>query len=189
MVGELDLGQRDVPLGGGIGHVASVEEGVDPDRRDSVVVGPAQDLEEVADVGVDVAVRQQTDQVERPTPTDTAVDDLLPRVGLPDRTGLDGVVDPLGPLVEDASCTEDVVADFGVAHVGVGRQPHRGSVCPERSARLRRQPIECRRVGQRDGIEVVASTHTDAVHHDEHERTVATQLTCGAHGVLASSRM
>ena len=58
----------------------------------------------------------------RPSPA-TAVDDLLPGVGRPDRTGLDGIVDRLAPWSKMRPAPSDVVADFGVAHVGIGRSP------------------------------------------------------------------
>src|SRR5690606_29182429 len=116
MLGELGLGALDVELGGRIGDVAAVEESVDPDLLDLIFVRLAQDLEQVADVGVDVAVRQEPDQVERSATTSAGVHDIPPRIGLPDLTGRDRVVDALRTLIEDPTCSEDVVTDFGVAH-------------------------------------------------------------------------
>ena len=39
-----------------------------------------------------------------------------------------------------------------------------------------------------DCIEGIASAYADAVHHDEHEWTIATQLASGAHAVLLPRR-
>ena len=120
--GELVLGQRDVALGGRIGDIPSVEERMNSDLRDLVLGGLPEDLEQVADVGVNVAVRQETDQMERPATTGTAVHDLLPCVGLPDRTGRDGVVDPLARS-KMRPAPRMLLTDLGVAHVRVEGSP------------------------------------------------------------------
>jgi hypothetical protein len=168
----------DVPLGRGIGHVAPVEQRVDPDRGDALLGRLAQDLVQVADVGVHVAVRQQPDEMKSAATRGAHVDDSLPRRGGPDGARCNGLVDPLRTLIEDPTRTEDVVADLGVAHVGVRRQTDGGSVCPQGAIRPGREPVERRSVRERNGIELVAETDADTVHHDEDERSVTTQLAC-----------
>jgi hypothetical protein len=55
----------DVGQGARLGHVASVEEGVDPHLRDAIFVGARDQRLEVILVAVHVAVREQAEEVQR----------------------------------------------------------------------------------------------------------------------------
>ena len=99
--------------------VASVHEGVDEDVRELLLAGHAQECVEVADVGVDAAIGEQTDEMQ-------AVTLLRGELEGTDEGGIgeeaavgDGGVDAGHVHADDAAGAEVEVADLGVAHLAV----------------------------------------------------------------------
>lgn len=103
------------------GHgVAAVHEGVDEDAGEFVFGGHAEEGVEVALVGVDAAVGEETDEVERSSLLGCEFVGFCERgIGVEGAVE-DGGVDAGHVHVDDAAGTEVEVADFAVAHLPVG---------------------------------------------------------------------
>jgi hypothetical protein len=71
----------------------------------------------------------------------------------------------------DLAGADGVVADFGIAHVVVGRHAHRGAVGTQADVRVMgKQAIEGRLLGGGDGAADIGLGQAVAVHHDNDDR-------------------
>ena len=99
-------------------------------------------------MAVDVAVGEQSDEVQRLARLADAQGELLPDLAAEQATVGDRGVHELGALVEDAARAERVVPHLAVAHVVVARQADRLAVRAQGGARAGHpQAIEGRRRG------------------------------------------
>ena len=163
----------DVVEGARLGHVAPVEQDVDPDPGDLLLVAARDHREQVLDVAVDIAVGEQAEEVERLARVAHVLGQLLPgapALAIEDRTAVDRLLDELGSLIEDASGAERVVADLAVAHVGVVGHPDRLAMGAQLGrGRVRSEPVEVRRARQPDRVGFVLASAADAIHDaDDH---------------------
>ena len=110
------------------GDVTAVEQDVAVNALDALGVRMAQHGDQVADVGMDVAVGQQADEVQRLVVLQAVVRQVDPRFGLVQGAGLNGFLHELCALRIDLAAAEGVVADLGVAHVVVRGQADGGAV-------------------------------------------------------------
>ena len=130
---------------------------------------------EVIDVGVDVAVGEEADEVESGAMSLDVGDHLLPGGALVERAGVDRFGDQRGPLVIDAAAADGVVADFGVAHVVVGGHADGGAVGLEGGVEAGgEQMVEVGLVGGEDEIAFGVLADADAVHDDEDDGALGT---------------
>ena len=118
----------DVNEGGRRADVATVEKGVDAEGFDAVTVGAFDHGDEVIDVRVDVAVAEQSDEVERLFAFDDWLDEPFPSFAVEETAGMDGFFDESRALGKDSACAEGVVSDFAIAHIGIARHADVGTV-------------------------------------------------------------
>ena len=164
----------DVGEGGCFTDVTAVQQDVDADLLDAFLRGFNHHRLQVVDVGMDVAVGEQTDEMQRGVLFDDIARDFLPGLAFEHLAGLDIVADELGALREDASGTDGVVADFGVAHVRVAGQTDGEAVGLQFRVRaVFEHPVQIGLVGGGDGVSVRVFAETDAVHDDEHDGALA----------------
>ncbi|OPZ20348.1 MAG: hypothetical protein BWZ10_00684 [candidate division BRC1 bacterium ADurb.BinA364] len=125
--------------------------------------------EELMDVAVDVAVGKQADEMNRSAGA-RALDDLLPGGAFFQRAAFQGMIDELGALGKNTAGAKRVVADFGVAHVVIRRQPDGRAVRLElRIQRLVHQRVERGRIGLEHAVRLVAGAEADAVENRQHQ--------------------
>jgi len=129
-------------------------------------------------VAVNVAVGEEPDEMER-SPLAAALGDSLPGLAREDGPAFDGGVHQARALLDDAPGAHGVVADLGVAHVFIGRQPHRGAVSTDGSVDADAvKPVESRRAGRGHRVGLVSGTYADPVHDDEQHRTFRGRTRC-----------
>ena len=158
----------DVLGGGGGRNVTAVQQDMAVDLLDALGVGLTQQGDQVVDVGMDVAVGQQAQEVHGLALFLGVGSQLLPGLGLVDGAVLNGLADQLGTLGVDLTTAQSIVADLRVAHIlvagqtdggAVGLQPGVGAGCE--------QIVEGGGVGQLDSIAAAAVALADAVHDYE----------------------
>jgi hypothetical protein len=177
--GGAQLAQRlldaiDVERRRGRRHVATVEERVHVELPGAALGRLAQHRLEVVDVGVDVAVGEEAQEVDGRAALG-AVDDGLPGGAGEQLAAGDGAVDQQRALGDDPAGAERVVADLAVAHVVVGGQADGGAVGAQLGARAGDpEPIEGRRLGEGDGVGLVALAAADTVEDREDHRALGT---------------
>ncbi len=139
----------EVVHGRGRRDVATVGERVDPGLlRLALAAGELEQRPQVVDVGVDAAVRDEAHQVD----IGAAAERRDERLVLEERTACDRAVDAHQVLVEHSSRADREVADLGVAHLA-GREPDRLAGGLDRRVRAALpEPVEHRRIGQRDRV-------------------------------------
>ena len=167
--GQLLLEHVHVFQGGGGGHVAAVQQDVDVDALDALGLAAVQQGEQVVDVGMDVAVGQQAQEVEGFALLLRVGRQILPDLGLEDQSGLNGLVYQLGALGIDLAAAEGVVADLGVAHVVVGGQADGGAVGLEPGVGAGfQQLVEGGGLRKLDRVAGAAVAEAHAVHNDQY---------------------
>ena len=160
-----------------LAHITAIQQCVDANLPDAFLLGLEDHGLEVVDVGVDIAVGQQTDEVERTSALLDVSHEVLPGLSLEDLSALDRLADQGGTLVEDASAAHGVVADLTVAHVGVGRQSDSQSVGLElRPGVGRIERVEMLRHGGGNRVAILILAETDTVHDDEDHRSLPVDL-------------
>ena len=165
----LELGEV---LAAAVGQrVAAVGEGVEDDVGDALLGGELDRRLDVLPAGVDAAVGDQAEQVEaaaRAAPGTLAGGEQ--RLVLEEAAVGDRVVDPGQVLLDDRPGAEVQVADLGVAHLAVGQadvaalggEPGVREALPE--------PVEDRRLGERDRVAGPGLGEAPAVEDDERDR-------------------
>ena len=157
-------------------NVPSVREGVNP----GAVLHPLRPREleqgeQVVDVGVHAAVRDEPEQVHvaaaRPRSLERPQERFVPR----QRTVADRLVHPHEILEQDPPRPDRQVADLGVAHLAL-REPDRLAGSLQRPARiLAPEPVEHGRVGELDGVPRPGGRAAPAVQDDERYKLDATR--------------
>ena len=167
----------DVLQSGGLAHVTAVDEDVDTDAIHALGLGLHQHGLQVVDVGVDVTVGEQTQEVEGGVVLLHTADEGLPGVGGEHLARLDGLGDQLGTLGEDLTCAECVVTHLGVAHIVVGGKTDGGTVSLQSDhGVLLHDAVEGGGVGEGNGVAGGVGSDTHAVHDD------------GQHGALHAAK-
>jgi hypothetical protein len=93
-------------------------------------VGAPDEREQLVDMAVDVAVRQEADEVQRGAARDDLGHEIAPGRAPEQRAGGERCAHQLRALIEHPAGAERVVPDLAVAHVGVARHAHRRAVRP-----------------------------------------------------------
>ena len=172
-VGAAEAGHKglhvvDVVQGAGRRHVAAVEQGVDAHAPDALGAGLADQGLELVDVGVDVAVGEQADEVHDAAGRAHVLDEALPDRGGKDLAALDRLVDELGALGIDLAGAEGVVPDLGVAHVVVrGEADGRAMGLDRGPGVVLKELVEGRRARGAHRIAGLIAADADAVQDDE----------------------
>ncbi len=168
-LGQQGLQGLHVVQGAGFVDVPAVEQHVDPGALHTVGIGPAQHRREMIHVAVDVAVREQPDQVQGLACAGDLTHQLAPDRALEEAPGAHGFAHQRGALGEDPPGTQVVVTDLAVSHVGVGGHAGGQAVgLQRRRGRLVAQPVQVRRLRRGHGVCAVAAPDPDAVHHAHH---------------------
>ena len=153
------------------GDIAAVEQDVAVDLFESHLTRLFQHRNQVRDIGMDVAVGQQADEVQRFAVLQAVIRQVDPRLGLVQGAGFNGLLYKLCALRIDLAAAESVVADLGVAHIVVRGQADGGAVCFEpRHGAGRHQVVERRGVGLLDRVAGAAVAASNTVHNDKYDR-------------------
>ncbi len=156
---------------GGFTHVAAIQQDVYAHLGGTICLGALDHRFEVVDVAVHIAIGEQAQKVEGSTLLG-GVQNILPRLALPDGTGRNGIGDQLGALREHAPSTQSVVTHLGIAHVVVGRQSHRQTVSSQFGPRvLGHHAVQYRSAGSANRV-ALSFGKTDSVHHDGDDRAL-----------------
>ena len=135
------------------------------DALDAFGLGLFQHSKEVGDVGVDVAVGQQAQEM-KGLAVLGVFGQLLPGLGLEESAGFNALGDQLGALSIDLAAAEGVVAHFGVAHVVVAGQTDGSAVGLEPGVGGGGEElVQSRGVGLLDRIAGAAVAAADTVHN------------------------
>ena len=130
-------------------------------------MGFPQHSNEVMDVGMDVAVGQQTQEMQRLAGNGVG-DQVFPGLGGIQRAVFDGLTDQLRALRVDLAAAQRVVADLGVAHIIIGGQTDGGAVGFQVSMGAGgKQMIQRGGLSDRDRVATAAVTLADAVHDNK----------------------
>ena len=153
------------------GDIAAVEQDVAVDLFESHLTRLFQHRDQVRDIGMDVAVGQQADEVQRFAVLQAVVRQVDPGLGLVQGAGLNGLLHELCALRIDLAAAEGVVADLGVAHIVVRGQADGGAVGLEpRHGAGGHQLVERRGVGLLDCVAGAAVAASNAVHDHKYDR-------------------
>ena len=158
---------------GSFGNVTTVEKDVDTNRLYGFLLGLCDHGLQVSDVGVDVTVAEETDEVEYAVLFAGVAGDFLPGVTAEDFSGDDGILHEGGTLVVHLARTDGVVAHFGVTHVFVGRHTHGAAVSLQEHVRVHlEEVVESRGAGGLDGVAFDLIGDTKTIHHDGYDRSL-----------------
>ena len=128
---------------------------------------------EVSDVGVNVTIAEEADEVENGVLFTNVAGDFLPSVTAEDVAAVDGVCNEGCTLVVNLASTDSVVADFGVTHVFVGRHTDGATVGLQENVRVHlEEVVESRGAGCLDGVAFDLIGDTKTVHHDGDDRAL-----------------
>jgi hypothetical protein len=164
----IDIVQR-----GGLPDIAPVQQDVNADPLDAFGLGPHQHGLQVVDVRMDIAIREQAQEVERPTALRRA-DHVRPGLSVPEAAAVDRFGHQLGALSKHAAGAEGVVADLAVSHILVAGHADGRTVGAQRGRRIRcHQPVQRRRASGLDGIAVLTRRNAHAVEDHGDERAGA----------------
>ena len=107
-----------------VGHVPPVQQRVNVEARDAALGGVVNDPLEMGKVAVDVAVGEQSDQVQRRVALQAVGDETVQHFPAEKVPAVNGSLNPGGALRENEAGAHGHVADLGAADVGRGRQTH-----------------------------------------------------------------
>ncbi len=171
-LGQDRFGRLDVGQGRAGRHVPTIEQDVDPDPgHPGLGRGPEHGVEMVG-VGVHPSIGVQAEEVQGVGPAPRQ--QVPPQLGAEERAVGQGPVHQLGPLGEDPSGPEGVVADLAVAHVVVARQTDRLPVGRQLGvAGACRQLVERRGRGLADRVGRAFGGDADTIGHDDQDRAGA----------------
>ena len=183
-IGAIEAGEEgfeglDVVQGGGLAHVAAVDERMHAHGLDAFLLGLGDHGLEVVNVAVHVAVGEEAQEVDGAALL-ACSHHVLPALSVPHGAGVDGLGDELGPLGEDAAGADGVVAHFGVAHVVIGRHADGGAVGAQLNPGLGgHQGLQGRRAGRCHSVPFDAAGKPYAVQDDGDHRTLGGRETSG----------
>ena len=165
--------RADVIESGGFRNVTTVEEDVNANLLDAFLLGLGNHGLEVSDVGVNVTIAEETDEVENGVLFTNVAGDFLPSVTAEDVAAVDGVCNEGCTLVVNLASTDSVVADFGVTHVFVGRHTDGATVSLQKHVRVHlEEVVESRGAGGLDGVAFDLIGDTKTIHDDGYDRSL-----------------
>ena len=112
---------------GGSGHVTAVQQDMAVDLFGAFRMGLPQHGDQVGDIGVDIAVGQQAQEMERLSGQSVG-QQLFPGFALIQGAVFNGLADQLRALGINLAAAKGIVAHLAVAHVIVGGQADGGAV-------------------------------------------------------------
>ena len=123
-------------------------------------------------------LENQTDEMKRAARLCSG-DQFLPGLTGKHLAAADGFGDQHCTLGEDSAATHGVVTDFAVAHIGIGRQPHGGTVGFERChGHGFHELVEEWSVGVQNGVTFFVLADPDTIHNDENNGTATALKFC-----------
>ena len=148
---------------------------MDPDARDALLRGVLHHRLQVVDMGVDIAVAEEADEMQGRIVLLDIVGDFAPSLAGEHLLRGNGVGDELRTLVEDTARAHRVVSDLGVAHVSIAGQANGNPVGLQlRVGAIRQKPVEMGSVGGFDRVAVGILAIADTIHDDEKDRATTT---------------
>jgi hypothetical protein len=157
----------------GLGDVPPIDQDVNPHRRHAFFPGAQDHCPQVIDVAMDIAVGEETDEVDHAAPALGAGNDLLPGGTLPDRARGDGAGDQGCALTVNLTGADRIVTDLGVAHVLVGRHADGNAMGAQGDVRVvGEKPVKGRLSGSSDGAPDIGLGDAVAVHDDRDDRAL-----------------
>jgi hypothetical protein len=142
---------------------------VDPHLFRAFLLGPLDQGGEMIDVGMDVAVGKEAEEVQGSALLGIA-DDVLPSIAREQLAGGYGLVDQGRALLEDLARSNGIVAHFGVAHVVVARQAYGLAMrFQEGVGIVREESVQHGLVGLGDGVAFDVLGDTVTVHDHDHD--------------------
>ena len=155
---------------GGSGHVTAVQQNVAVGLLHTLGVGLPQQGDQVVDIGVDVAVGQQAQEVHS-LPGQGIGNQILPGFRSVQSAIFDGLAHQFGALRVDLTTAQRVVTDLRIAHILIAGQADGGAVGFQVSMGAGfQQHIQRRSLCNRDRVAAAAVTLTNAVHNDQYNR-------------------
>ena len=152
---------------GGCGHITAVQQDVAVCLFDALRLCLAQQRQQMADVGVDIAVGQKSDKVQRVIVFGVG-NQRLPGSRLVQLAGFDGLFHQLGTLRVDLAAAQGIVANLGIAHIIVAGQTDGSAVSLQVSMRAGcKQIVQCGGLCHSDSIAAAAVALADTVHNDQ----------------------
>ena len=149
---------------GGCRHVTAVQQDVAIGLLHALGVGLVQQSNQVMNVGVNVAVRQQAQEMHG-LAGQSVGNQILPGFGRIQSAVFNGLAHQLGALGVDLTAAQCVVADFGVAHILITGQSNGGAVGLQISMGAGcQQMIQRRSLGHSHSVAAAAVTLADAIH-------------------------
>ena len=165
---------------GGFTDVTAVEKDVDANVLYAFSLCLFNHCLEVVDVGMNVTVGEQTDEVERGAVCNTVAGKALPGFALEHSAGFDGFGNELCALRENLTGAERVVTDLGVTHIVVGHQTDGSSVRAELGPCVFfHQHIESGSICVLNSVSRAVGSDANAVHNDGDDGTGYTDVQCG----------
>ena len=156
----------DVDLRSLRGNVTAVQQGVYSYLGDTLGLSLLYHVEQVLDVGMYVAVGQQTDEMHGGVLALYVSSQFLPCVGFVHLAALDALVNELCALRVDLTAADRVVTYLGVAHVVVGGQTYRVTVRLEAGVgAVSQHPVEGGGVSLAHCVAEVGLGEANAVHY------------------------
>ena len=169
----IQLGKHSLQLGHilqsrGSRHVTAVQQDVAVDLLSTLLVGLTQHGDQVGDVGMDVAIGQQAQEMQGMAGNSVG-QQLLPGSGLIQRAGLNGLADELCALGINLAAAQSIVANLAVAHIVIGGQTNGSAVGLQiRMGAGSEQMVQSRGIGVLHSIAAAAVALADAVHNDKY---------------------
>ena len=152
-------------------HVAAIEENMAVGALDAVFLSMAKQSEEVMDVGMDIAVGEQPQEMHGLVIFHAVFGEILPSGRAEQRTILNALPHQLGALGVDLAAAKGVVANLRVAHVLIGGKPHSGTVGFEPGVGAGgKKLVEVGSLGNRHSVAAAAVALANAVHDDQYNR-------------------
>ena len=157
---------------GGGGHVTAVQQDVAVGLLHALGVGLPQQGDEVMNVGMDVAVGQQAQEVHGLTGLGIG-HQILPGGGSIQCAVFDGFPHQLGALRVDLTAAEGIVSHLGVAHILIAGQADGGAVGLQVSMGAGfQQLVQRRSLRDLNSIAAAAVALANAVHNDQYNRFI-----------------
>ena len=149
-------------------HVTAVQQDVAVDLLGTLLVGLTQHGDQVGDVGMDVAIGQQSQEVQGMAGNGVG-QQLLPGSGLIQRAGLNGLADELRALGINLAAAQGIVSNLTVAHIVIGGQADGSAVGLQiRMGAGSEQMVQSRGIGVLHSIAAAAVALADTVHNDKY---------------------
>ena len=148
-------------------NISAVQQDMDADFIQPLLLRFLQHCDQMIDMGMNVAVRQQSQEMHLSVMSLREGNGFFPGSGFIDLAALDRFVDQLGALRIDLPAAERVMSDFGVAHIAVGRKSDSSAAGFDRRMRpFGHQFVQLGFIRVQNGIAHVFLGPADAVHNN-----------------------